>query len=447
MSFVSYAQNFEDVMLWRALNHIQRGTYVDIGAQAPETNSVTKAFYDAGWSGINCVPDKSFLTDFFPQRERDTNLLLVQTSPDEHEKSKSSNFVKMLSDANLEHETSEIHFFRIKGHVHGIEKELNSLIEKIRPWIFIISEPETTGLENFLLTSRYESVYYDGINKFYLATEHAELKKHFIVPPNNTDHIVRSHEFFLSQQVQEMEETIRVLQGQLEQSYRDRQKNKEELIFLYSRPSWQKKTWNFFSKLLFLSARPLVFLLSKSKRFIMKHPHIKNAVQDISYRHPNFLFLLRKFKNRLREFLKHHPKFRKFLHKTRLQTQEKMALYKQDTTSLSKYWMRFIASLGAQLTSYLYRHPEQKARVKAYMYQYPFLYNLKQFFLVSQYKNRFASNKKNSSEWSGKNHFKFYDYNDFSFQKSEELANLSPHAQRIYKDLLTAIEKHKNKMK
>jgi len=50
---ISYAQNFEDVMLWRALGHIERGCYLDIGAQDPELDSVSKAFYDAGWRGVH----------------------------------------------------------------------------------------------------------------------------------------------------------------------------------------------------------------------------------------------------------------------------------------------------------------------------------------------------------------------------------------------------------
>ena len=32
MSFISYAQNFEDVMLWRALKHVENGFYIDVGA-------------------------------------------------------------------------------------------------------------------------------------------------------------------------------------------------------------------------------------------------------------------------------------------------------------------------------------------------------------------------------------------------------------------------------
>ncbi|HZF37393.1 MAG TPA: FkbM family methyltransferase, partial [Blastocatellia bacterium] len=46
MSFISYAQNFEDVMLWRALKHIDRGFYIDVGANDPDLDSVTKAFYE-----------------------------------------------------------------------------------------------------------------------------------------------------------------------------------------------------------------------------------------------------------------------------------------------------------------------------------------------------------------------------------------------------------------
>jgi len=33
LMFTSYAQNFEDVMLRRALNRVARGFYIDVGAQ------------------------------------------------------------------------------------------------------------------------------------------------------------------------------------------------------------------------------------------------------------------------------------------------------------------------------------------------------------------------------------------------------------------------------
>jgi len=53
MTFVSYAQNFEDVLLWRALHDVENGRYLDIGAQDPIVDSVSLAFYEAGWRGIH----------------------------------------------------------------------------------------------------------------------------------------------------------------------------------------------------------------------------------------------------------------------------------------------------------------------------------------------------------------------------------------------------------
>lgn len=56
MTFRSYAQNFEDVILWRALKHVENGFYIDIGANHPENDSVSLAFYEAGWHGIHVEP-------------------------------------------------------------------------------------------------------------------------------------------------------------------------------------------------------------------------------------------------------------------------------------------------------------------------------------------------------------------------------------------------------
>ena len=55
-SFKSYAQNFEDVILYRALGSIRNGFYIDVGAQHPEIDSVSKAFYDLGWRGVHVEP-------------------------------------------------------------------------------------------------------------------------------------------------------------------------------------------------------------------------------------------------------------------------------------------------------------------------------------------------------------------------------------------------------
>ena len=56
MSFVSYAQNFEDVMLWRALKNVPDGFYIDIGAQDPVKCSVSLGFHLRGWGGSTSSP-------------------------------------------------------------------------------------------------------------------------------------------------------------------------------------------------------------------------------------------------------------------------------------------------------------------------------------------------------------------------------------------------------
>lgn len=76
MSFVSYAQNFEDVMLRRVFRDIEAGFYVDVGAWEPVLHSVTKALYDAGWHGINIEPGPVF-PRLAAARPRDINLQLA----------------------------------------------------------------------------------------------------------------------------------------------------------------------------------------------------------------------------------------------------------------------------------------------------------------------------------------------------------------------------------
>ena len=74
---VSYAQNFEDVMLRRVLQDVKAGTYVDVGAQDSTVDSVTKWFYDSGWSGINIEPHPDYFAQLTRDRPRDINLKIA----------------------------------------------------------------------------------------------------------------------------------------------------------------------------------------------------------------------------------------------------------------------------------------------------------------------------------------------------------------------------------
>ncbi len=77
MTFISYAQNFEDVMLFRALEGIKKGFYIDVGAQDPVLDSVTKAFYERGWRGINVEPVEQWFKKLVADRPEDFNLQLA----------------------------------------------------------------------------------------------------------------------------------------------------------------------------------------------------------------------------------------------------------------------------------------------------------------------------------------------------------------------------------
>ena len=77
---VSYAQNFEDIMLLRALGDVENGFYIDVGANDPVKHSVTKLFYDAGWTGINIEPVEQWFLRLEAERPKDTNLQLAAST-------------------------------------------------------------------------------------------------------------------------------------------------------------------------------------------------------------------------------------------------------------------------------------------------------------------------------------------------------------------------------
>ena len=76
MGITSYAQNFEDVMLSRAFPGAS-GFYVDVGANDPDIDSVSRTFYERGWSGINLEPLGPQFERLKLRRPRDVNLQIA----------------------------------------------------------------------------------------------------------------------------------------------------------------------------------------------------------------------------------------------------------------------------------------------------------------------------------------------------------------------------------
>jgi hypothetical protein len=180
MSFRSYAQNFEDVMLWRALRHVEHGFYVDVGAGDPTHDSVTKAFYERRWHGMNFEPDEAHCRALLQQRPNDftTQVAVSREYP-----------LRML----LKGVRWPIHFLKID--TDGQELEVLEGLDVTRhcPWIIVVEamapggQAETHHEWEPLLLTAYHFVYFDGLNRFYVANEHAELDKSFVAPPNVFD--------------------------------------------------------------------------------------------------------------------------------------------------------------------------------------------------------------------------------------------------------------------
>ena len=238
-AFVSYSQNLEDVMLWRALRDASEGFYIDVGANDPVSDSVTLAFYERGWRGINIEPLSYHYEALCAQRPRDINLNLAVGSSEGdiefwefndahgwstanaevaarhqalgHRSSHRRVPLRTLAAVCAEHAPEDIHFLKID--VEGFEREvlLGADFTRFRPWILVIEATEPNSMtdasaqwESLVVAQGYELVYTDGINRFYLAREHAALKARFSHPPNFFDFYQRYIEVALSAQLTQL---------------------------------------------------------------------------------------------------------------------------------------------------------------------------------------------------------------------------------------------------
>lgn len=221
MPFFSYSQNFEDVLLWRALRHIEGGTYVDIGAQDPISDSVSKAFYEQGWRGLHIEPT-TYYADLLRKDRPDEAVIQAAVSS----RSGTLNFFEFLGtglstadrDIAATHqkngfpavevivpamtldqvfdamEGQEIHWLKID--VEGWEGAVLKGWRRShsRPWIVVVeavvplTQTETySSWEPDLLAKGYSFTYFDGLNRYYLSDAHADLVRHFRYGPSLWD--------------------------------------------------------------------------------------------------------------------------------------------------------------------------------------------------------------------------------------------------------------------
>ena len=189
-------------------------------------DSVTQFFYEQGWCGINIEPVLEGYEKFKYSRKRDINLQIAISNED--------NFVTLYqvwqnskitglnttdsriasnhsSNGSLIKETivrsqtlqkvfekycanTEVHFLKID--VEGAELSVlrSSQFTNFRPWIILFeatipntNTPSFLECHEYLISKDYFFVYFDGLNRFYVAKEKSELEKNFLLPPNLTD--------------------------------------------------------------------------------------------------------------------------------------------------------------------------------------------------------------------------------------------------------------------
>jgi len=219
---VSYAQNYEDVMLYRALKHVKQGFYIDVGANDPVVDSITKAFSERGWRGVNIEPVEACFQKLQEDRPKDINLQVVLGDCNgevpffEVVGTGLSTCNAILARRHAQERGFEVrevvvpqctlnrlcdqygihqaHFMSVD--VEGAEAAVLRGFEfkRVRPWIIVVEAtvpnsqiPTHKMWEHYILTRGYHYVYFDGINRYYVSDEHSELDGAFHAPPNFWD--------------------------------------------------------------------------------------------------------------------------------------------------------------------------------------------------------------------------------------------------------------------
>lgn len=196
---VSYARNREDVVLWRALADVTPGRYVEIGANHPTTYSVTKAFYEHGWSGITVEPIEEYVLLHRAERPRDTQVratvvaepvdeVTLQEESGAQEAHDGSPHAETAPGRTLDQILDELDWRAqpthvMVVHVGGAEADVLAGVDlrDWRPWVIVVEStaprpttPNPGTWEAGLLDAGYVFRLFDGVSCFYVASERDE---------------------------------------------------------------------------------------------------------------------------------------------------------------------------------------------------------------------------------------------------------------------------------
>lgn len=339
MSFISYSQNYEDLMLWRALKDVKKGFYIDVGANHPRIDSVTKHFYDLGWSGVNIEPEYELYELLESERSRDINLNIAISSKQKEISfyvsdirgwsTTDENSAKKLEEQEVfnkkvtvqaktidsicqKYNINEIHFLKID--VEGAEKDVLQSISfsRIRPWIVVVeaTQPDTqldvsSNWEYILLENSYEYAYFDGLNKFYVSNEKEYLINTFKIPPNPFDNaildryngieekldeaVTNAHHWYTSsQELEKINSELEKINSELELNVSILQHQYQSII--------NSRSWKI-TKPIRLVSKKSKNILRKVYVYILSKPKLKNKIVFILKQFPSIYERLRNSEN------------------------------------------------------------------------------------------------------------------------------------------------------
>jgi FkbM family methyltransferase len=251
--FISFAQNREDVVLFRALGHITNGRYLDVGANDPTADSVTRAFYDRGWHGMSIDPVRTYAQAHRDQRPGDvvyevaatdsTGTVTLYEVPDTGLSSLHENVTNVQISRGREVRPVEvparrlgdlltetgwqgldIHFMSLD--VEGAEAEVlaGADLGTWRPWVIVVEslEPDTAlpsheRWQPQLEAAGYRFVLFDGLNRFFIADEHwDELHDKLSAPANVLDNFESARSAELAHQVDRLRAELSECRAELD---------------------------------------------------------------------------------------------------------------------------------------------------------------------------------------------------------------------------------------